>query len=76
MLNEFNPVALAIEDLRWALVDGLAPDWERWLLMLALGAAGALLGHAFFARCREESCRFARDRSAVEALYEICQRFD
>lgn len=53
-LNEFNPVALAIEDLRRALVDGRAPEWERWLLMLALGAVGALLGHAFFAHCREE----------------------
>ena len=54
MLNEVNPVALAIEDLRRALVDGRAPDWERWLLMLAIGTAVALLGHAFFARCREE----------------------
>lgn len=53
-LNNFNPVALAIEDLRQALIGGRAPDWERWMLMLAIGAASALLGHAFFTGCREE----------------------
>lgn len=54
VLNEFNPVALAIEDLRRALINGTPPDWERWLLMLAFGATCALLGHLFFVRCREE----------------------
>ena len=42
-----------------------------WLALEAPRVTGK-----YFARCREESCRFARDRSAVEALYEICQRFD
>ena len=42
-----------------------------WLALEAPRVTGK-----YFARCREESCRFARDRTAVEALYEICQRFD
>jgi lipopolysaccharide transport system permease protein len=53
-INLFNPVAVAMEDLRNALVAGSPPDWERWFLMLGLGAMCALLGHAFFIRCREE----------------------
>jgi lipopolysaccharide transport system permease protein len=54
MLNHFNPVAQAIEDLRGALMAGTAPAWDRWFLMLCLGTACAILGYAFFARCREE----------------------
>lgn len=53
-INEINPVALAIEDLRRSLIAGAAPDWDRWLAMLAIGAGSAVLGHALFAHCREE----------------------
>ena len=52
--NAINPLALAMEDLRRTLLAGSAPDWDRWFAMLAAATVCALLGHAFFARCREE----------------------
>lgn len=53
-INEFNPLALAMEDLRGVLLRGAAPDWAAWFLMLALATVFAMLGHAFFTRCKEE----------------------
>jgi lipopolysaccharide transport system permease protein len=52
--NAINPLAQAMEDMRRTLLAGSAPDWDRWLAMLAVATAFALVGHAFFARCREE----------------------
>ncbi|MBL7650497.1 MAG: ABC transporter permease, partial [Candidatus Hydrogenedentes bacterium] len=53
-VNAFNPVAVAIEDLRLVLLVGTPPTWGNWALMLSIALACALTGHAFFSRCREE----------------------
>lgn len=53
-LHSFNPLALAMEDMRRTVLMGQPPDWGNWLAMLATGFIFAALGHAFFVRCREE----------------------
>lgn len=53
-INRINPLAVAIEDMRRALLGGQPPAWADWFAMLAVGTACAVLGYAFFARCREE----------------------
>lgn len=53
-LNAYNPLAVAMEDMRGILLTELHPDWTTWLATLAAGAASALLGYVFFMRCREE----------------------
>ena len=53
-LHAFNPLALAMEDMRRTVITGLPPDWNSWLFMLVIGLAFAALGYAFFVRCREE----------------------
>lgn len=52
--NAYNPLALAIEDMRDLLLTGRSPDWSTWLATLAAGIACALLGYVLFMRCREE----------------------
>jgi lipopolysaccharide transport system permease protein len=53
-LNTFNPLALAIEDLRRTLLQGESPAWAQWYASLLVGAITAIAGYAFFMRCREE----------------------
>jgi lipopolysaccharide transport system permease protein len=53
-LNTYNPIAVAMEDLRCALLTGGGPDWTVWTLMLGISAGCALLGYALFSHCREE----------------------
>jgi len=54
LVNGVNPLALAINDMRRAMLYGEPPVWTVWFVMLVLGTACAALGYAFFARCREE----------------------
>jgi lipopolysaccharide transport system permease protein len=49
----FNPIGVVIEACR-ALIDGKAVEWESWLIALAAGFLGALLGYMFFQHAREE----------------------
>lgn len=53
-LHAFNPLALAMEDMRRTVLMGLPPDWGTWGGMLALGLPFAVMGYAFFVRCKEE----------------------
>lgn len=52
-LYHFNPLGVVIEASR-ALAGGLPVVWSGWLLALAAGLLGALLGYAFFQHAREE----------------------
>lgn len=53
-LNAFNPLALAIEDVRRTVLSGQFPNWSSWLVMLFIGLSFVVLGYAFFMHCREE----------------------
>lgn len=53
-VNAFNPLALAMEDLRRALLVGTPPDWASWSATLAVATICALVGYAFFISCKEE----------------------
>lgn len=53
-LNAYNPLALAMEDMRRVLLSGELPAWHAWLTAFAAGTFCALLGYIFFMRCREE----------------------
>ncbi len=53
-INAWNPITLAIDDLRRTLLNGQAPDWERWLVAMLIGTGVLVLGLVFFMRCREE----------------------
>ncbi|MEF8734887.1 MAG: ABC transporter permease [Candidatus Accumulibacter meliphilus] len=53
-LNQVNPFAIAIEDLRRAVLYGLAPAWSTWWVTLALGGLFCVLGYRFFMYCQEE----------------------
>lgn len=53
-LHGFNPLALAMEDMRRTVIMGLPPDWNSWLLMFVVGIVFAVLGYTFFVRCKEE----------------------
>ncbi len=48
-----NPLGAVIEAARAAAL-GLTVPWAAWSAALALGAAAALLGHAFFQHSRDE----------------------
>ncbi len=48
----------------------LTPVW------LATSPAVAGVTGKYFADCREESCRFAKDRTAIDRLASICNGFD
>jgi ABC-type polysaccharide/polyol phosphate export systems, permease component len=49
-----NPLAVAMQDTRRAVLDGLPPQWGTWLAMLVIGLAVAILGYKFFQRGKEE----------------------
>jgi lipopolysaccharide transport system permease protein len=53
-LNSFNPLALAIEDIRRTLLSGQLPNWSSWLAMLFIGLFLKVLGYGFFTYCKEE----------------------
>lgn len=53
-LNAFNPLALAIEDMRRTALSGQPPIWSSWLVMLFIGLFFVVLGYAFFTYCKEE----------------------
>lgn len=53
-LNDYNPIAVGIEDLRRVILVGTGPDWLAWTLMLGISSSCALLGYVFFRLCREE----------------------
>ena len=53
-LNAYNPLALAMEDMRRILLAGLLPEWNAWFTTFAIGVACTVTGYAFFMRCREE----------------------
>jgi lipopolysaccharide transport system permease protein len=53
-INKFNPLAVAIEDLRRTLLRGESPDMLIWFAMLAIGLVCVVGGYVFFSRCREE----------------------
>ncbi len=52
-LFAINPIAVAIEAAREAAT-GAPIIWSAWALALLIGAAAALLGHAFFQHSRDE----------------------
>lgn len=52
-LYQYNPLGAVIEAERAAIL-GLAVPWAAWAAALALGAAAAILGHAFFQHSRDE----------------------
>ncbi len=54
IIHAFNPLALAMEDLRRILLIGLQPQWLPWAVMLAISLLIATIGYSFFMRCREE----------------------
>ena len=53
-LNQINPFAIAIEDLRGAVLYGLTPAWSTWCATLALSGLFCVLGYRFFMYCQEE----------------------
>lgn len=52
--HRFNPLAIAIEDVRRTALEGLPLLGSNWLFMLSVGLITALLGHAIFQRLRED----------------------
>jgi lipopolysaccharide transport system permease protein len=52
--HQLNPLALAIEDMRLIVFEGLPPIWDSWMFMLLIGIIVAILGYAFFMHCKEE----------------------
>jgi lipopolysaccharide transport system permease protein len=48
-----NPLALAVEQTRAALIYGVQPDWLHWTVSLATAMVLALLGLWWFERLRE-----------------------
>lgn len=53
-LHHLNPLSLAIENVRRAVLLGQSPDWPAWLAGMLIGTLAALLGYAFFMRGKEE----------------------
>lgn len=53
-MHQFNPLAIAMEDTRRVVLDGVPPDWTSWLIMLCVGALAAYAGHSFFMRSKED----------------------
>lgn len=53
-LHAFNPIAMAMEDMRRTVIMGLWPDWGAWFLMSVVGLFFAAAGYATFMRCKEE----------------------
>lgn len=53
-LHRFNPVSMAMEDLRSVTLEGALPHWTPWVSMLGIGLVCAALGYVFFMRCKED----------------------
>jgi lipopolysaccharide transport system permease protein len=49
-----NPLAMAMQDTRRAVLEGLSPQWGIWFAMLVIGLAVAILGYKFFQHRKEE----------------------
>lgn len=49
-----NPLAMAMQDTRRAVLDGLPPHWGTWFAMLVIGLSVAVLGYKFFQYGKEE----------------------
>ncbi|MFA7005280.1 MAG: ABC transporter permease, partial [Verrucomicrobiia bacterium] len=47
-----NPLAVAVDQARNAVLYGIAPSWPRYLLMLAIGLVTLSGGYAFFMRTK------------------------
>ena len=47
-----NPLHPVVDDLRRVVLWGRLPEWPRFAVSLVVGAAAALLGHAWFMRTR------------------------
>ncbi len=47
-----NPLAVAVDQARNAVLWGVAPSWPRYLLMLALGWGALAAGYMFFMRTK------------------------
>ena len=48
----------------------------RTPVWLATGPEGGERGGRYFEHMRQADCRFARDRQAIERLYELCSTYD
>jgi lipopolysaccharide transport system permease protein len=53
-IHQVNPLAIAMEDIRRAVLDGMPPQWQIWLVMLGIGTLAAYAGYTFFMRSKEE----------------------
>jgi lipopolysaccharide transport system permease protein len=53
-IHLFNPLAIAMEDLRRVALEGTLPHWGMWFVMLIIGLGVVTLGFAFFMNSREE----------------------
>ena len=53
-IHQINPLAIAMEDTRRAVLDGLPPQWQPWFVMLGVGALAAYTGFKFFMNSKEE----------------------
>lgn len=53
-LYAFNPLALAMEDMRHVVLMGQALNWGQWFIMLMAAIVFSILGYTFYHRCREE----------------------
>lgn len=51
-------------------------DSARTPIMLARGELGAGVTGRYFANGSEASCEFAKDRTSIEQLHEICRKYD
>lgn len=53
-LHAYNPLAIAMEDMRRIVLAGQGPDWRSWSIVFVSGIFCAVLGYQFFMRCKEE----------------------
>lgn len=53
-LQSLNPLAFAIEDVRGIVLQGTLPQWDAWLIMLAIGLTAACGGLALFHAAKED----------------------
>ena len=50
----FNPLAMAMENTRHAVLEGAAPDFGHWMIMFSACFFIAVTGYIFFRHCKEE----------------------
>ena len=53
-VHQFNPLAIAMEDTRRVVLQGVPPDWTLWGAMLVIGILAAWAGYTFFVRSKED----------------------